>query len=238
MKENHVTLWGKLRSILCCGALVVLLAGCLDDDGYDYQPVPVAFVSLYHASPDAPGLDIVVDGRRINTQGVEYSTFIPYQNFYTGKRDFTFNAHNAANALIDTTFSFTDNKYYSVFIVDSVSDIEALITTDSSSAPASGKAKVRFVHLSPDAPAFDISVKGSTDAPLFTGTSFKEASEFTEITADSYAFEVKDSGNKNVILTSNDVTLQPGRHYTILVRGFETPPSGNTNGLSLQVVNN
>lgn len=138
---------GKLGSILCCLALVLLLASCFDDDDRSIQPVPLAYVSIYHESPNAPQLDIFVDDRPVNT--LEFTDYTRYLNFYTGDRNFKINPFNAANALVDTTISFVDGAFYSVFIVNNLSNVEALSVRDSASAPATERQKSGLLTYHP-----------------------------------------------------------------------------------------
>lgn len=235
MKLNFIHFISRFRALLLSVALIVLLASCLDDDDdFVAQPTEIAYVSIYHAAPDAPELDIVVDGRVINNNPFEYSSYSGYLNFYTGSRKITFNAVNADNALVDTTFNFENGKVYSLFAVNTLPDVKALLVADSAASPATGKAMVRFVNLSPDASAFDISVDDST--PLFSGQSFKQATPFTEIDADTYTFDVKNAGSADAVISAKDVEILPGRYYTIVTRGFVTPPAGNDHVLSVEVL--
>jgi hypothetical protein len=236
MSSYVVNSISRLRGIFFSIAFLVLLVSCADDDeGIISEPVQVAYVSLYHASPDAPDFDITVDGRVINRYPFEYSSSTGYMNFFTGERQFRFNAVNASNALIDTTFNLEENKAYSLFAINRLSDVEALLVVDSAGTPADGNAMVRFVHLSPDAPEVNISVNGTTD-PLFANQSFKKATEFREVPANTYSFSVTTASGGDVILSAEGVDLLPRRFYTIIVRGFATPPQGNTNVLSIEVV--
>jgi hypothetical protein len=229
-------LFSKFRSLFFSAAFLLLMASCMnDDDAYVNQPAEVAYVSIYNAVPDAPELDIVVDNRVINVNPFDYASYSGYLNFYTGNRNIKFNAANANNALIDTTFNFQDGKAYSLFAINRLSDMEALLVVDSSGVPAQGNAMVRFVHLSPDAPAFNVSIPGDS-VSLFHEKSFKDATQFTELQAGTYSFEVSDAADQNVDLVADDVTIRPGRYYTIVVRGFANPPQGNTNTLSLEVL--
>jgi hypothetical protein len=229
-------LFSKFRSLFFSAAFLLLMASCMnDDDAYVNQPAEVAYVSIYNAVPDAPELDIVVDNRVINVNPFDYASYSGYLNFYTGNRNIKFNAANANNALIDTTFNFQDGKAYSLFAINRLSDMEALLVVDSSGVPAQGTAMVRFVHLSPDAPAFNVSIPGDS-VSLFHEKSFKDATQFTELQAGTYSFEVSDAADQNVDLVADDVTIRPGRYYTIFVSGFANPPQGNTNTLSLEVL--
>jgi hypothetical protein len=227
-------LWRKPVSLLGVLLLAVFLTGCLDDDNQNVQPVPVGYVYIYHAAPDAPVLDILVDNRQINSQPFDYTDRAGYLNFYTGSRNIKFNSANASNALIDTAFSVADGKAYSLFVINRLSNLETFIVRDSAETPASGKAMVRFVHLSPDAAAMEVTVDDEAN-PLFTQTGFKQATNFQELDAKSYVFKVKSAGSPDQ-LSTNDLMLREGEYYTLVVRGFATPPAGNTNVLSVELL--
>jgi hypothetical protein len=230
--------WSKVRWTMCSVALVVMMAACSDDFLEGQQDTAaVAYVSFYHASPDAPGLSVTVDNRSVFNK-IEYTEYSGYLNFYTGNRNFKINSFNATNSLVDTTFSFDRAKTYSVFLIDQLSGIEALLVEDSANAPAAGKAMVRFVHLSPDAAALDVKFDGQTGDPLFGDQTFREASAFKEIAAGTTAFDVKIAGSDDVLLSADNLHFQAGRYYTIITRGFANPPQGNTNVLSVQVIEN
>lgn len=234
MMKHNVADFFKRRTVtgLCCAALIVFLSSCLDDDNTT-EPIPLGYVSIYHAAPDAPPLDIMVDDRRVNTQPFGYSDYSGYLNFYTGSRKVKFSSVNAANPLIDTVFDVAEGKAYSIFVINRLANIETLVVQDSAGAPAAGKAMVRFVQLSPDAPAIDVADANGT---LFTNTSFKQATAFTEVDAKTYSFDVKSAADEQVLVTAKDVVIQAGGFYTIVTRGFKAPPSGNTNVFSVEVL--
>lgn len=237
--SNHnkiVHFIARFRGVFFSMALLILLASCMDeDDNFVSEPVDVAYVSIYHAAPNAPEFDIVVDGRLINRNPFDYASYSGYLNFFTGDREIRFNPVNADNSLIDTTFNFEDGKAYSVFAVDKLSEIEALLVVDSADAPAEGKAMVRFIHLSPDAPAFDVAI-GEGEAPLFADRSFKEATPYKEIDADTYTFDVRNTGEAEAVLSTANVDILAGRFYTIVTRGFANPPEGNDHVLSVEIL--
>lgn len=239
MKDNFFNLqldkWGRITSLVCFVALVLLMSSCLDDDDGRVDPIPVAYVSIYHASPNAPEVDVYVDERPVNR--LEFTDYTGYLNFYTGDRNLKVNPFNANNALIDTTVTFVDGGFYSVFIADNVSNVEALTVRDSASAPAEGKAKIRFINLSPDATALDVTLNDG-ESPLFANQAFKNASDFIEVTAEESSFVVKAAGGADELVSTSDVDIRPGRFYTVIARGFLNPPAGNNNTLSVEVIRN
>lgn len=233
MKLNFELL-KKIAGILSILVVMLSLTSCLDDEG---EPVPVAYVSIFHASPDAPDLDVVLDDQPVFNQPLEYTDYTNYLQFYTGNRELAFHPYNASNVLLDTTYNFQAGTTYSVFVTDEEDALSALILEDQADAPAEGNALVRFIHLSPDAPAVDFSV-GEEDTPLFAGQEFKDATDFTEVTADTYALALKAEGEEETLVSVPDAELGAGRIYTILARGYADPPSGNNNELSIQIIRN
>lgn len=225
--------------LLCISLLMVALTGCNDDDD-DITPIPepdsVAYVSLYHMSPDAPPLEIHVDNNRINFNAFDYTEHTGYLRFYTGERNLLFTPFNASNSLVETTVNLEDDMLYSVFVTGTADDLEALVTEDEIPDAADGNTLVRVVHVSPDAPAVDLSTTG--DEPLFLNVAYRTAADFTEIPAGNTSFEITSAGGDEVLASVPNVNFLPGRVYTLVVRGYVDPPAGNTNSLSVQIVPN
>ena len=228
----------KSRSaiFLFSAGLIFLMAACTNLSN-DPAPMLVAQITFYHGSPDAPSLQANVDSRPFLTDLLNYSDYTGYRDFWQGQRRFTFNAPNASTALIDTTFNIVKEKTYSIFLIEPLTGIEALLVTDSAGVPSSGKAMVRFVHLSPDSPPMDVVIDGQ-NGKVFSDVSFKEAAAFREIAAGNFVIQLKDASSSDVLVTTPDLVLQTGKYYTIITRGFKNPPEGNTHILSVQIVEN
>ena len=110
------------------------------------------------------------------------------------------------------------DKNYSVFAIDSVSKISALVVADDLTTPASGKAHVRFIHLSPNAPAVDVALTGG--GVVFGNKSFKDYTAFTPLDAGTYNLEVRVAGTATVALPLPGIALQAGKIYTVFAKGF------------------
>jgi hypothetical protein len=218
------------------GLLTLSLTGCLDNDN-DVQPTqPRSFVSFYHGSPDAPDLDILIGSTKINNSPFKYSDYSNYVTFNPGNVQLKFATVNSQSALIDKALTFREDKAYSLFVVDSLSKIDLLVVQDSLVTPAAGKARVRFLHLSPDAPAADLATTGTGGTTLFTNVGFKGVTEFKEINAGSHSFEVKSAGATTVLKAATNINLTEGRIYTFVFRGLRGLPTGNPKGLEVQLL--
>jgi hypothetical protein len=93
-----------------------------------------------------------------------------------------------------------------------------LVLVDNNSAPAAGKAHVRFVHASPDAPAVDIAVTGGP--VLFANVPFKGVGDYLPVDAGTYDLEARLAGTDTVALSVPGVTLEAGTVYTIFAMGL------------------
>jgi hypothetical protein len=236
MNKKKIVGHSVVISVCLAIAVTIMLTGCLNDESDQVQPVPVSYVSIYNAAPDAPGLDLIVDEHRINNNPFNYTDHTGYLNFFTGERRFKISSVNASNAFVDTTFQLVDGRTYSLFMVDRVSSLEALLVTDSSATPAAGNAMVRFINLSPDASSLSVVGKHNSDSVNFAERNFKQVTPFQPVNAETFSFEVTRGSNNEALLKAENISLEPGKYYTIIVRGFKNPPAGVANGLSIEII--
>ncbi|WP_347157168.1 DUF4397 domain-containing protein [Pontibacter chitinilyticus] len=213
---------------------VVLFTRCDDDNDDDIMRM--AQVMVVHASPDAPGVDLLIDNTKVNSAALTYPNNTGYLAVAAGTRNVKVNAAGTSTTVINADVPLAEDKSYTIFAANTLANIEPLVLEDNLASPASGKAHVRFVHLSPDAPAVDIAVQGGP--VLFSNKSFKSATDFTPVDAGTYTLEVRPAGTEDVVLTVPDVQLQNGKIYTIFAKGLLTPPAGNTNTLGAEVIVN
>ena len=210
-------------------------AGCRKDDNSNpLAPTPQARVMAIHASPDAPAVDLLVDGA-VAGSGLAFPNNTAYLSVNAGTRNVKVNVAGTSTTVINANLPVTGGVNYSVFAVDAVASIGALVLTDDLTTPATGKAHVRFVHLSPDAPAVDVAV---TSGPvLFADKSFKQYTAFTPVGAGNYNLEVRLAGTSTVVLSLPGITLQAGKIYTVFAKGFVAGTGAQALGAQI-VVNN
>jgi hypothetical protein len=185
------------------------------------EPVVVpttAKLMVVHASPNAPGVDLLIDNVKKNTAALTFPQNTAYLDVTTGTRNIKVNVAGTITSVITADLPFVENKNYTVFAADSVSKIAPVVLTDDLTAPAAGKAHVRFVHLSPNAPAVDVAVTGGS--VVFPNAAFKSATAFTPLGAGTYNLEVRVAGTQNVALPLPNITLTAGKIYTIFAKGF------------------
>jgi hypothetical protein len=220
------------KFIVSLSVVSLLFTACKKEDDAPAQ----ARVMVTHASPNAPGVDLLIDDNKVNTAALTFPNSTGYLNVTAGTRNVKVNAAGTTTSVINANVNFEANKNYSVFACNTLTAIEAVVLEDNLATPAAGKAHIRVVHLSPDAPTVNVGVAGST-ANVFTNLSFKQSTAFTPVDAGSYTFEVRVASN-NAVAISIPATLAAGKIYTIFARGFLNPPTGNTNTLGATIINN
>ena len=170
-----------------------------------------------HASPDAPAVDILVDSYKV-ARGLAFPSNTGYVPVRSGERRIRVNVAGTSTTVIDAQVPFAARRNYSIFAVNQVASIEPLVLEDDLTRPAPGKTHVRFIHLSPDAPAVDVAVQGGP--VVFANKSFKEYTPFTPLPAGTYDLEVRVAGTNTVALSLPGVRFKEGRIYTVFAKGL------------------
>lgn len=209
-------------------ASVLTISSCKKEDEKKF-----AKVSVTHASPNAPGVDLLIDNSKVNSAALNFPSSTGYLDVEAGSRNVKVNASGTTLTVIDANLTLEEGKNYSVFAVNNLASIEPLVLVDDLTSPATGKAHVRFVHLSPDAPMVDVAVDGG--AVVFGNKAFKEYSAFTPLDAGNYDLEVRLAGTNTVALDLPVITLEAGKIYTVFARGYATPGSSPALGAEIIV---
>ena len=88
-----------------------------------------AKVRVVHASPDAPNVDVLVDGSIVLTN-VAFKEFSDYLEVPAGDRNFKVNATGTTLTVIDVTPTLIDGNIYTVVALNRLANIEPLLLLD------------------------------------------------------------------------------------------------------------
>lgn len=171
-----------------------------------------AFVRVVHASPDAPNVDVWVDGTKVLTD-VPFTAVSDYLTVPAGAHNVQVTATGSTDPVIDEDLTLAAGTSYTVAATGLLADIAATVLVDDRT-PAEGQAKLRVFHASPSAPAsVDVVV---TDGPtLVEGLAYPEATGYLTVDAGTYALEIRAAGETDAAL-SLDATLEGGENYTAI----------------------
>lgn len=177
-----------------------------------------ARVRVVHASPDAPAVDVFVDGQAALTN-VTFPTISDYLEVPAGARRLAVApaGQGESAAVINASPTLEAGSAYTVAAVGQLANIRAQIYNDNLSAPAAGNAHVRVIHASPDAPAVAVKVAGGDT--LIESLAFPDASKYLPVPAGTYNLQVTPAGADAVVLDLSGTTLEAGTIYDVFAVG-------------------
>jgi hypothetical protein len=226
------TMKKTLKSFSAILFSVVLFTACTKDD----VPAGIAQLMVLHQSPNAGNVDVSANGSSMGT--ISYPNNTGYKPVATGTTNVKVAASGTTTNYINTNIDLQANNYYSVYLVDSATKAKAVATRDDLSAPAAGKAKVRFFHFAPGASAVDIKLVGTT-ITSFSNRSFNDVSTnaslsaFQEVDAGVLNVSANLAGSSTTVISATPITLTVGKIYTVIARGFATGTGSQALGVTL-----
>jgi hypothetical protein len=191
-------------------------------------PMDGAMVRVAHMAPNAPNVDVYVDGTAV-LEDVPFGAVSDYLDVPSGERQFRITpAGDSETAVFEGAVPIDAGTTYTVTAIGEVGDMadqsfEPLVLSSEESAPGSDTARVRVVHASPDAPAVDVTLASSGDA-LVDGLPYGESAT-AEAPAGEYTLEIRPDTETNdgEVVGSFDVSLAGGESYTAFAAGYLTP---------------
>ncbi|MBY5920866.1 DUF4397 domain-containing protein [Ferrimonas balearica] len=213
----------RIAQVLLLGCSVAFLAACDDDDDDlviippPVIPLEVTDIRVLHASPDAPMVNITVNGDNA-LEMVDYqegSGFIElFEGEYSIGVDALLPSGDTATVIGPATLDLMGDMEYSVIAVGKVADetLEPLILTRPDEDFGAGNIRLQVVHASPDAPEVDVYLT-EPDAdismmdPALASVPFKGYSDLIEVASGDYQARVTLAGSKEVVFDSGALTL-------------------------------
>lgn len=194
-----------------------LLLGCSDANS---GPSGSAQVRVVHGSPDAPAVDVLVDGGVV-LSNVAYTDASGYLALPPGSRRIQVNVAGTGTSVIDLNASVKRDSAYTLIAANLVANIEPLGLEDDLASPAAGNVKVRLVHGAPNVGPVDIYVTApnadlAAATPTLTAVPFKAQSGYLEVPAGDYQVRITPTGTKTVAIDTGPLTLAAGQIRTAI----------------------
>ncbi len=193
---------------------VAAIVGCGGDDNNDE-----ARLRVFHASPDAPNVDVLVDGGSV-LENVPYAAASEFLPLTAGKRRITVTAAGTNTAVIDAELELGHNSDNLVVAAGKVDEIAPIVTTADRSAPPEGSARVRVLHAAASAPAVDVYVTapgaeiGGVE-PVLSNVPFRAISDYLTVPAGSYDVTVTVAGTNNIAIQALNLAISDGLVATV-----------------------
>jgi hypothetical protein len=195
--------------------ILALLVGALALPGVAGAQEQQARVRVLHLSPDAPKVDLYVDGTR-TLAGISFKTATKHAAVPAGTHSVEIRPAGSATgdrALATTRTTVAPGAAYTLAAVGLAAKLQVLVLKDDFTAPPPGKAKLRGIDASPQSPPIDIAIAGGP--VLFQNLTFPEATPFATIDAGSMALEVRLTGTDRVVFRSGARPLPAGAILTV-----------------------
>ena len=181
-------------------------------------------IRVFHASPNAPAVDVYANGNLI-VKDLSYKELSQYLTVPCGNYNIkVYPSGQMTNPVINTNVYIPENTVTNIAAIGVLPSISLLPIQEPITAQRSGKACVRFIHLSPNAPAVDIKLTDGTT--VFNNVAYKGITNYVNVPEGTYTFKVSPTGTDNVVLTVPNIKLGADNYYTIYALGLvgKTPP--------------
>lgn len=232
----------KYLLLLLCAC--TLVASCTKDTAIVQAPA-LSYLMVYNGSPDFYGINgmAFVDNsfygtRTYNENGrglLGAYNFSHYSFMDTGFHRIAYTDSavipDNASKVLETVLDFKAQQHYTMYLLDSLGFYETIATQDDV-VPSPTAAKIRLVHLSPDAGKVYLKID-TTAVPGIKELGFRGVSEYVTITPDIKPgirimyFDAETGEEKPLVRKS--FPLYAGRCYTMILRGYKKPIDNNPN---------
>ena len=183
-------------------------------------PLEKTMVRVFHASPDAPKVNLWVNDAVV-ASGLDYQASTGYLTLDEGTYKVAVEGViPGGNAVVigPVNLDLAGNTDYDVIAVNSVSDIEPLVLSDTGSLSDNTKVRVRVAHLAADAPEVKVFVTAPgadlAGATALGSFAFKGTLGPVEVPAGDYQIRVTLADN-TVVYDSGTVSLAAGKDLLV-----------------------
>lgn len=209
----------KVPGFLKMAGLALVVGVGLTACDKDEEVVPVeekAVVGALNLLADGTAVNVHLDDQKVNTNPVEGGQ-IGYYTVDAGQADVSVFANGETDTLASVDYSFMSQERYTAVIFGHTEEAQVLITKDDGGAPATGKAKVRFVNFLPEDASMELWVEGADEA-LQADVAFKAVPSFIEVDpAADMTLQVRATGSEVVLAELAEVAWVAGKTYTVFL---------------------
>lgn len=178
-------------------------------------------IRVFYTVPDGMTTNTFADDQLIgaNLSFADYGDYTPLdQGSYTLNLYEIEMAGLPPDALLSGSLVMNPDALLTLAITDTPENRSFFIIPDSDVPEVAGEGMIRFIHLSPDTPAVDLTY--TDGSPLFSNVSYKQITPYVSLPPRMTDMEIRRSGTTKPILTIPDVLIAPDRLYTVYLVGL------------------
>lgn len=179
--------------------------------------VPNPTVRVVHASPDAPAVNVLVDGQPV-AENLAFGSATEYLDLAAGDHQVQVVPADSDAAIIDQTVTLEGWTSSILAVTGDLANIQLQQQAVDVTETDPGQARLRLLNADPQGANLGLAIAGSPDT-LVGGTGFPEASDYAGVTPGTYDLEVRNTDSGEVVTTSPGFTVDAGQVYDLIALG-------------------
>ncbi|WP_277555097.1 DUF4397 domain-containing protein [Halobaculum limi] len=208
----------------------------VQEDGPTTQET--AYLRIVHASPDAPAVDVLVNNETV-ADDLAFGNSTGYLEVGAGDYNVTVTTADGETVVYEGSLTVPPRSITTIAASGEVGEnatepFDLVTYSDDAYTPEEEEAAISVIHLSPDAPAVDVTVEG-TDVVLADNVSFGDATDYLTVPEGEYTVEIRAASedNNGTVVATVDVELDEETAYTAYAVGYLDPPSENASSFGV-----
>lgn len=179
-----------------------------------------AYLRFVHASPDAPAVDVYINGQPAFSD-LAFKSVTTFRAVAAGPHKVQVRRHNDPNAIVfETNLELRKNQYYTLAASGMVANIRPVVFSATAVGKNINMARVQFFHLSPDLGKVDVRNASLRDVRLVQGLEFdQKRSTFVNVARQNLRLLPADQ-TEPLLKQLEDFPLTEERSYSVFVFGL------------------
>ncbi|MCI9303120.1 MAG: DUF4397 domain-containing protein [Clostridium sp.] len=183
-------------------------------------------VRILHAVPNAPNVDIYLNGSLI-ASNLAFGKISEYMQISPGEYEFQlYPTGTYDKPLLSQNIQLISNSNYTVSIVTLANNLFLFRLKDDNVPSSKSQSLLRFINLSSNAPLLSLALPNGVT--LFNEAEYLETTGYYQLSPGIYNFEILLGSSQITTKYINNITLDGGKFYTIYIIGLfkDKPPLG------------
>lgn len=173
---------------------------------------------ILHALPNGKNVDVYLNDKLI-LENLCYCSCTKYMPMCAENYKLSFYVtETKTSPIIVDLLKIHEDEMQTLTLIKSTNNANILTIIDDSMSIDPQISMIRFIHLSPNAPAVDITLPDGTI--LFETISYQQSTPYISVSPTSYTLQVREAGTSNILLTLTNVTLEPNKYYSVNAVGL------------------
>lgn len=177
-----------------------------------------ASIRFVHASPDAPAIDVVIDGATV-AENVSFGAASDYLPITSGKHQIQVvpTGSTTESAVLDEEIDLDGGRAYIFAAAGLLNDLESKLYEVDLDDLDENQARVRLIQLAPDEESVDLAVSGGDEWQ--DDVNYLDGSDYDDVDAGTYDLDLRAHDGDAVITSISGLTIEANRAYDILLLG-------------------